>query len=212
MSKGNDAEKKLKRLSGAEDLSTAIKILEEKKAEMEDDFKDEAHHLIENLNPLNVLNRTLQNAKESSLSKYPLFKEALAFGAGYLSKRKLIGQLKNALVSTFRIQVNTAVHKTVATNSDKQKEEDTNNKQEEKEPGESKQTDKKNVEMSQQNQIEKVNAKPEVLPKPTYWPFFLAMGLAFLGWGLLTTWLISLAGFIILVVALTAWINTLRHE
>ena len=62
------------------------------------------------------------------------------------------------------------------------------------------------------SQTEKVKAKPEVLPEPTYWPFFLAMGIAFLGWGILTTWLISLAGFIVLVVSLIGWINILRHE
>lgn len=62
------------------------------------------------------------------------------------------------------------------------------------------------------NQIEKVKAKPERLPKPTYWPFFLALGLAFMGWGLLTTWYFSLAGLIVFVVSLTGWINLLRHE
>ena len=60
--------------------------------------------------------------------------------------------------------------------------------------------------------IEKVKAKPEVLPKPTYWPFFLALGLMFLGWGLLTTWIISVAGFIVFVVSLVGWINIMRHE
>jgi hypothetical protein len=55
-------------------------------------------------------------------------------------------------------------------------------------------------------------AKPEILPKPTYWPFFLAMGLVFIFWGLLTTWVILLAGGIIFIVALGGWINKLRHE
>jgi hypothetical protein len=32
------------------------------------------------------------------------------------------------------------------------------------------------------DQLEKVKAKPEELPHPTYWPFFLALGLMFLGW------------------------------
>lgn len=63
-----------------------------------------------------------------------------------------------------------------------------------------------------ENQIEKVKAKPENLPEPTYWPFFLAMGLMFLGWGLLTTWMISVAGFVVLVISLIGWINILRHE
>lgn len=59
---------------------------------------------------------------------------------------------------------------------------------------------------------EKVKAKPEHLPKPTYWPFFMALGLMFAGWGLLTTWLFSLAGLIVFVISLIAWINILRHE
>jgi hypothetical protein len=55
-------------------------------------------------------------------------------------------------------------------------------------------------------------ATPERLPKPTYWPFFLAMGLAFIFWGLLTTWVILIAGVLIFIVSLIGWINLLRHE
>lgn len=55
-------------------------------------------------------------------------------------------------------------------------------------------------------------AQPEQLPKPTYWPFFLAMGLAFMFWGLLTTWVILTAGVLIFIVSLIGWINLLRHE
>jgi hypothetical protein len=55
-------------------------------------------------------------------------------------------------------------------------------------------------------------ARPEELPKPTYWPFFLAMGLNFIFWGILTNWIIALAGLLIFVIALTCWINLLRHD
>ena len=55
-------------------------------------------------------------------------------------------------------------------------------------------------------------ARPLDLPRPTYWPFFLAMGVAFLFWGLLTSWMIGAAGLIILGIALTGWITDLRHE
>ena len=55
-------------------------------------------------------------------------------------------------------------------------------------------------------------ARPEILPKPTYWPFFLAMGLAFIFWGLLTTWVVLLAGGLIFIIALIGWINQIRHE
>lgn len=57
-----------------------------------------------------------------------------------------------------------------------------------------------------------VKTKPDKLPKPTYWPFFAALGLMFLGWGMVTHWLISLMGLIVFVIALIGWINLLRHE
>lgn len=55
-------------------------------------------------------------------------------------------------------------------------------------------------------------ARPTRLPEPTYWPFFMAMGLAFIGWGLIATWLITAGGLIVFVIALIGWINILRHE
>ena len=55
-------------------------------------------------------------------------------------------------------------------------------------------------------------AKPVHLPEPTYWPFFLAIGITFIGWGLISTWLITVGGLIVLVISLVGWINTLRHE
>jgi hypothetical protein len=55
-------------------------------------------------------------------------------------------------------------------------------------------------------------AMPEELPEPTYWPFYLAMGIMFLAWGLLTMWEFSLLGVIIMIIALVGWINILRHE
>jgi hypothetical protein len=59
--------------------------------------------------------------------------------------------------------------------------------------------------------LEMVKARPERLPEPTYWPFFMALGLAFAGWGLLSTWLISAGGGIVFVVSLAGWIKILRH-
>ncbi|WP_461449575.1 hypothetical protein [Mucilaginibacter sp.] len=74
--------------------------------------------------------------------------------------------------------------------------------------------------MSNHNEIDKSivpekdweKARPEILPKPTYWPFFLAMGLAFIFWGLLTTWVVLTAGGLIFITALIGWINQIRHE
>ncbi len=55
-------------------------------------------------------------------------------------------------------------------------------------------------------------AAPDHLPKPTYWPFFMATGLMFTGLGLLTSWIISLTGGLVFFISLFRWINILRHE
>ncbi len=62
--------------------------------------------------------------------------------------------------------------------------------------------------------------KPEVLPKPGYWPFLLALGIAFILWGLAvgfnevlsTIVIVSGLGLILFVVALAGWIGDLRDE
>jgi hypothetical protein len=51
----------------------------------------------------------------------------------------------------------------------------------------------------------------EPLPRPTYWPAALAFGITLLAWGILTSWIISIAGGIVLAVALAGWIGELRH-
>ncbi len=63
-----------------------------------------------------------------------------------------------------------------------------------------------------EDQQEIFDGCPEELPDPTYWPFYLAMGITFLAWGLLTMWEFSLLGLILIVISLVGWINILRHE
>lgn len=53
--------------------------------------------------------------------------------------------------------------------------------------------------------------QPEHIPRPTYWPLVLALGITFLFWGLISTWLISAIGLVVFGVALTGWIGELRH-
>lgn len=59
---------------------------------------------------------------------------------------------------------------------------------------------------------EYVKAKPEILPKPTYIPFVFAFSLLLLGWGLLASWIISVAGFIGICISLYGWIKELLDE
>ena len=59
---------------------------------------------------------------------------------------------------------------------------------------------------------EYVRARPEVLPRPTYMPFLFAFSLLLLGWGLLSTWIISIAGLIGMGISIYGWIKELLHE
>ena len=58
----------------------------------------------------------------------------------------------------------------------------------------------------------RIKAQPEVLPKPTYWPFFLAFGVVLLFWGILTSMIITGIGFIMFSVALAGWILEIYKE
>jgi hypothetical protein len=52
----------------------------------------------------------------------------------------------------------------------------------------------------------------ERLPHPTYFPAGMAMGVAFLFWGLITSWVILAVGGGLFVAALAGWITDMRHE
>ena len=69
-----------------------------------------------------------------------------------------------------------------------------------------------NTLIQNQTDIPWQEASPSRLPEPTYWPFFLSMGLVFIFWGLLTTWVILTAGFLIFTIALIGWIKNLVDE
>jgi len=71
-----------------------------------------------------------------------------------------------------------------------------------------------NKEIKQEKLItqEYVKAKPEILPKPSYMPFVFAFSLLLLAWGLLSTWIISVAGLIGICISLYGWIKDLLHE
>ncbi len=58
----------------------------------------------------------------------------------------------------------------------------------------------------------KYKAQPEELPKPTYWPFFMALGVVLIFWGILTSWIISGIGLILFGAALIGWIIEIYKE
>lgn len=52
----------------------------------------------------------------------------------------------------------------------------------------------------------------EPLPRPTYMPLVMAIGITCILWGIVTSVVISEVGVILFVVALAGWIRELRHE
>ena len=54
--------------------------------------------------------------------------------------------------------------------------------------------------------------KPEILPQQTYAPAGLALGIFFLLWGMLATWIISAIGILLVTISITAWIAEILHE
>ena len=55
-------------------------------------------------------------------------------------------------------------------------------------------------------------ARPAVVPRPTYWPAGTAFGIALLLWGIVTSPVVAGAGGIVLVSSLVGWIGEMRHE
>ena len=53
---------------------------------------------------------------------------------------------------------------------------------------------------------------PVHLPRPTYFPAGMAMGAAFIFWGIITSWLILLVGAGLFTVTLGGWIAEILHE
>jgi hypothetical protein len=86
------AENKLQKIASTDDLDLAIKRLERKKLLQEEDLKDHIHNILESLKPTNILKHTIHEVQESTELKHNLFKVALGLGAGYFSKKLIIGK------------------------------------------------------------------------------------------------------------------------
>ena len=54
--------------------------------------------------------------------------------------------------------------------------------------------------------------RPQTVPRPTFAPAIVALAIMCLLWGLLTTYLISVLGLLLLAVGLTIWIGGYRRE
>jgi hypothetical protein len=92
MSNEETADEKLEMIANTTDLSTAIKRLERRKSVMEEGLKDDFHTLLEDLKPKNILKNTLEEVQESTQLKHNLLKVAVGLGAGYFSRKMIVGK------------------------------------------------------------------------------------------------------------------------
>lgn len=86
------AKEKLEMIANTSDLDTAIKRLERKRRLQEEEMRDHFHIILESLKPTNILKHTLHEFQESTPLKHNLFKVALGLGAGYFSRKLVIGK------------------------------------------------------------------------------------------------------------------------
>ena len=86
------AQEKLEMVASTSDLNIAIKRLERKKMLQEEEMRDQFHLILENLKPTNILKNTLHEVQESTPLKNNLFKIAIGLGAGYFSRKLVIGK------------------------------------------------------------------------------------------------------------------------
>jgi len=86
------AEEKFEMIANTTDLNVAIKRLERRKAIIEEDMKDHFHVILESLKPANILKNTVHELQESTPLRHNLLKIAVGLGAGYFSRKLIIGK------------------------------------------------------------------------------------------------------------------------
>ena len=74
------------------DLKAAIKRLERKRTVIEDELQEKFSEMLETLKPANILKTTLHEVQESVPLKHNLLKIALGLGAGYFSRKLIVGK------------------------------------------------------------------------------------------------------------------------
>jgi hypothetical protein len=92
MNNEETAQEKLEIIANTTDLATAIKRLERRRNFLGEDLKDHFHIVLEELKPANILKNTLHEVQESTNLKHNLLKVAIGLGAGYFSRKMIVGK------------------------------------------------------------------------------------------------------------------------
>ncbi len=109
------ANKKLEKVASTTELTTAINRLKRKAELQEADIQDQIHTILVSLKPTNLLKTTIHEVQESTELKHNLFKVALGLGAGYFSRKMVVGKsaglIKKALGTALQYGVTQFISK-----------------------------------------------------------------------------------------------------
>ena len=115
MSNEETAKEKLLGIANTTDLGIAIKRLEAQRFIQEEDIKTDFRVLLNDLKPANILKNTLHEVQESTPLKHNLLKVAVGLGAGYFSRKLIVGQsagiLKKALGTVLQFGITSFIAK-----------------------------------------------------------------------------------------------------
>jgi hypothetical protein len=103
------------KINNISELDMAIKRLERKKLLLEENLKDDFHTLLQSLKPTNILKNTIHEVQESPELKHNLLKVVLGLGAGYFSRKLVVGKsagiVKKALGAALQYGITSFVAK-----------------------------------------------------------------------------------------------------
>ena len=115
MSNEETAKEKLIDIANTTDLNVAIKRLEAQRFLHEQEIKADFHVILNDLKPSNILKQTLHEVQESTPLKHNLLKVAVGLGAGYFSRKMIVGQsagiLKKALGTALQFGITSFIAK-----------------------------------------------------------------------------------------------------
>lgn len=115
MSNEETAKEKLLEIANTSDLSVAIKRLESLRFLQEEEIKADFRVILNDLKPSNILKNTLHEVQESTPLKHNLLKVAVGLGAGYFSRKMVVGKsagiLKKALGAALQFGVTSFIAK-----------------------------------------------------------------------------------------------------
>lgn len=110
----------LGKINNISDLEAAIKRLERKKLLLEESLKDDFHAVVENLKPANIIKHTIHEVQESTELRHNLLKVALGLGAGYFSRKLVVGKSAGIIKKALGTALQYGITNFVARRSDKE--------------------------------------------------------------------------------------------